>query len=296
MIVKRQSIYPHVLSYMICLCFLTLANAAISNEALADSKNITIKGSTTILPIAQIMAEEFMDKNKDISISVQGGGSGVGIASLIDKTADIADSSRKISPKELDQAKGSGVTPYENIIAMDGIAVVVHPSNIKNHFNTQQLRAVYTGKVSNWSEIGGENRKIVVISRDTSSGTYEAFTNLALSGQKVRADALITASNQTVNTTVAQTPGAIGYLGLGYVSKKVKAVRINNIECTKDTIRSGKYPLSRPLYMYTDGIPEGNIRRFIDYVLSGQGQELVEIEGFVGIRIQVFKNPDHDDK
>lgn len=277
---------------MVCLCIFILINAASGTVALAESNEITIKGSTTILPIAQIMAEEFMDENHDITISVQGGGSGVGIASLIDGTADIADSSRKMSPDELKRTKALGVSPYEITIALDGIAVVVHPSNIKNYLNTEQLRAIYTGKISNWSEIGGENRKIVVISRDTSSGTYEAFADLALNKQKVRPDALITASNQSVNITVAQTPGAIGYLGLGYVSKKVKAVRINTIECTKDTIRSGKYPLSRPLYMYTNGIPEGTVKTFIDYVQSRQGQELVESEGFVGIRVQAIKNPD----
>ncbi|HOO46440.1 MAG TPA: phosphate ABC transporter substrate-binding protein [Deltaproteobacteria bacterium] len=280
---------------MVCLGIFILINAASGTVALAEGDKITIKGSTTVLPIAQIMAEEFMDENHDITISVQGGGSGVGIASLIDGTADIADSSRKMSRNELERAKASGVSPYEITIALDGIAVVVHPSNIKNYLNTDQLRAIYTGKISNWSEIGGEHRKIVVISRDTSSGTYEAFADLALSGQKVRPDALITASNQAVNLTVAQTPGAIGYLGLGYVSKKVKAVRINTIECTKDTIRSGKYPLSRPLYMYTNGIPEGTIKTFIDYVQSRQGQELVESQGFVSIRIHTIKNPDPDD-
>jgi len=293
--VRRRSIYPYVVIPAVCLCIFILINAASGTVALAEGDEITIKGSTTILPIAQIMAEEFMDENHDITISVQGGGSGVGIASLIDGTADIADSSRKMSRNELERAKASGVSPYEITIALDGIAVVVHPSNIKNYLNTDQLRAIYTGKISNWSEIGGEHRKIVVISRDTSSGTYEAFADLALSGQKVRPDALITASNQAVNLTVAQTPGAIGYLGLGYVSKKVKAVRINTIECTKDTIRSGKYPLSRPLYMYTNGIPEGTIKTFIDYVQSRQGQELVESQGFVSIRIHTIKNPDPDD-
>ena len=292
---RRRSIYPYVVIPAVCLCIFILINAASGTVALAEGDEITIKGSTTVLPIAQIMAEEFMDENHDITISVQGGGSGVGIASLIDGTADIADSSRKMSRNELERAKASGVSPYEITIALDGIAVVVHPSNIKTYLNTALLRAIYTGKISNWSEIGGENRKIVVISRDTSSGTYEAFADLALSGQKVRPDALITASNQAVNLTVAQTPGAIGYLGLGYISKKVKTVRINNIECTKDTIRSGEYPLSRSLYMYTNGIPEGTVRRFMDYVLSRQGQELVDSQGFVSIRTHTIKNPDPDD-
>lgn len=250
----------------------------------AGEPAITVKGSTTVLPIAQVTAEIFMEQNPDIDISVQGGGSGVGITSLIDGTTDIASSSRKIKAKEMERAHSAGIDPYGNIIAMDGIAIVVHPSNIKNYLTRDQIKAIYTGTVSNWSQIGGENRKIVVISRDTSSGTYEAFETLALDREKVRPDALVTASNQAVNMTVAQTPGAVGYLGLGYLTKKVKAVGVDGIKCTKQTVVSGKYPLSRPLFMYTRGKPQGTVKRYIDYVIGQEGQKLVEEEGFVRVQ------------
>ncbi|MGC9325276.1 MAG: PstS family phosphate ABC transporter substrate-binding protein [Desulfomonilia bacterium] len=255
-----------------------------AGSSIAADKEITIKGSTTVLPIAQLASEIFMEQNPDVSISVQGGGSGVGIASLIDGTTDIADSSRKIKNSEFEKAKAGGVEPYEIIVAMDGIAVIVHPSNKISTLTKDQIKAIYTGALSNWSELGGPDGKIVAISRDSSSGTYEAFENLALDKEKVRADALTTASNQAVAQTVSQTPGAIGYVGLGYLTSKVKAVTVDGVRCTKDTVLSGKYPLSRPLYMYTNGAPSGAVKEFIDFVLGPDGQKLVEEEGFVGLK------------
>jgi phosphate transport system substrate-binding protein len=245
--------------------------------------NITIKGSTTVLPVAQAASEVFMEKNPDVNISVQGGGSGVGIASLLDKTTDIATSSRKIKTEEIDKAKTSGVFPNEIAIAFDGIAVIVHPSNPVKGLTKTQIKDIYTGKVSNWSEVGGKNAKIVVVSRDTSSGTFEAFEALALNKEKVRPDALTTASNQGVAQTVAQTPGAIGYVGHGFLSPKIKAVTVDKIECTKQTIQSEKYPLSRYLYVYTDGKPAKNVQKFINFLLSAEGQKLVVEEGFIEI-------------
>ncbi|HDP24635.1 MAG TPA: PstS family phosphate ABC transporter substrate-binding protein [Deltaproteobacteria bacterium] len=248
-----------------------------------EANDITIKGSTTVLPIAQITAETFMDQNPTVNISVQGGGSGVGIASLIDKTTDIADSSRKIKSQEVEKAKAAGVNVNEIIVAMDGIAVIIHPTNKIAALTRGQLKDIYTGKISNWSELGGSDAKIVVISRDTSSGTFESFFELALDKEKVRADALTTASNQAVAQIVAQTPGSIGYVGFGYLSSRVKDIPVDGITCTKPTIVSGAYPLSRPLYMYTDGSPAGVVKKYLDFVLSAEGQKLVEGEGFVGL-------------
>ena len=253
-------------------------------------KNLIIKGSTTVLPIAQTVSEVFMDRNPEINISVQGGGSGVGIASLLDGTTDIADSSRKIQAKELARAKDMGIQPYETIIALDGIALIVHPLNILNYLTREQVKAIYTGKISNWSQLGGEDKKIVVISRDTSSGTFEAFELLVLDKEKVRPDALTTASNQAVVMTVASSPNTIGYAGLSYVTKKVKALKIDKVECTSETILSGEYPLSRPLYMYTNGAPEGLTKQLIDFVLSAEGQKLVEEEGFEGVKTPSIRN------
>ena len=246
-------------------------------------ESITIKGSTTVLPIAQIAAEKFMDKNPGVDISVQGGGSGVGIASLVDGTCDIGDASRPIKDKELDKAVSMGKNPTANVVAMDGIAVVVHPSNPLNSLTTKQVKDIYTGKISNWSAVGGPDKKIVVLSRDSSSGTFETFNNLALKKEKVRPDALMQASNQAVATTVSKTPGAIGYVGLGFLSSNVKGLVLDGVEPSKENVLSGEYPISRPLFMYTDGKPKGAVKQFIDYILSREGQKLVEEVGYVGL-------------
>jgi len=250
----------------------------------AAGKAITIKGSTTVLPVAQAAAEVFMEKNPGVNISVQGGGSGVGISSLLDKTTDIATSSRKIKPEEINKATASGVNPNEIAIALDGIAVIVHPTNSVKALTKAQIKDIYTGKTSNWSQLGGKNAKIVVVNRDTSSGTYEAFELLALNKEKVRPDALTSASNQAVGQIVAQTPGAIGYIGHGFLSTKVKAVTVDKVECTKQNIQSDKYPLSRYLYVYTNGKPSGSVLKFIEFLLGTEGQKLVVEEGFVEIK------------
>lgn len=261
-----------------------IAIMTITTTAYCGNGSITIKGSTTVLPIAQRTAEEFMDKNSAVSISVQGGGSSVGIASIIDGTTDICDASRPIKDKELARAVSNGVSPKANVVAMDGIAVIVNPSNSITAMTKKQIKDIYTGRVSKWPDVGGSGGKIVVVSRDSASGTFEAFTVKALNKQKTRPDALLQASNQAVAQVVGSTPGAIGYIGLGYITDKVKPVTVNGVECTKDTVLSGKYPLARPLFMYTDGAPSGVIREYMDFLLSAEGQKLVEEEGFVGLK------------
>jgi len=252
----------------------------VSQIAAADNA-ITIRGSTTVLPIAQNAAEVFMDRNPDIDVSVQGGGSGVGVASIIDGTCDIADSSREVKENEFKEAQSRGIDLKPTIIALDGIAVIVHPSNAVSEITKQQIKEIYTGKLSNWSAIGGNDKKIVVISRDIASGTFEAFNELALDKEKVRPDALMQASNQGVATTVANTPLAIGYVGLGYLSSKVKALKVDGITPSNETVISKEYGLARPLYMYTNGEPKGVIKEFIDFILSEEGQKLVAEIGFV---------------
>ncbi len=248
----------------------------------AEAASITIKGSTTVLPIAQEAAESFMYDNPDVNISVQGGGSGVGIASIIDGTADIGDASRPIKDKELAKAVANKVEVKAHVVAMDGIAVIVHPSNPLRALSKSQLKDIYTGKVSSWSSLGGSG-KIVVISRDSASGTYETFYNLALGKTRVKPDALLQASNQAVLNTVARTPGAIGYVGLGYVNETVKAIPIDGVMPSKETVLSGEYPLARPLFMYTNGKPQGVVKEFLDFVKSDEGQLIAEDVGYVGL-------------
>lgn len=274
--------------FMKCIGFGGLVTFVVASllvgNTLADEKRITIRGSTTALPIAQKAAEVFMDRNPEVDISVQGGGSGVGVAAMIDGTCDIADSSRAVKENEVKDAQSKGITFKANIVALDGIAVIVHPSNPIKEITKANIKDIYTGKISNWSQIGGADKKMVVVSRDIASGTFEAFNELALDKEKVRPDALMQAANQGVATTVAATPGAIGYVGLGYLSPKVKALVVDGVTPSKETVLSKHYVLARPLYMYTNGDPKGIVKEFIDFILSEEGQKLVEEIGFISLK------------
>ncbi|MFH0754481.1 MAG: phosphate ABC transporter substrate-binding protein [Candidatus Omnitrophota bacterium] len=245
---------------------------------------IVISGSTTVLPIAQKAAEVYMDRNPSADISVRGGGSGVGISSIIQGTCNIGDASRPIKESELQTAAASGKDIKAHVVAMDGIAVVVNPGNSVNALTKQQLKDIFTGKISDWSAAGGSSGKIVVISRDSSSGTFEAFGELALNKEKVRPDALMQASNQGVASTISRTPNAIGYVGLGFMNEGVKPLELNGVMPSKESVLSGKYPLGRPLFMYTNGVPQGLTKEFLDFIKSIEGQQLVEGEGFVGLK------------
>ncbi len=273
-----QRIFQRTMTIVSLCSFLVIANVTH-----AESKTITMKGSTTVLPIAQSTAEAFMQENPDVNISVQGGGSGVGIASIMDGTCDIGNASRPIKESELEDAVRRGKNIKANVVAMDGIAVIVHPSNPVKALTKKQLKDIYTGKISDWSVLGGSG-EIVVISRDTSSGTFEAFSELALDKAKVRPDALMQASNQAVAQTVMRTPQAIGYVGLGFLSYSVKALSINGVVASKETVLNGTYPIGRPLFMYTQGKPTGPMKEYLDFVLSPKGQVLVEEAGYVGLR------------
>ncbi len=247
-------------------------------------KKLVVDGSSTILPIAQALAEKFMDKHADITISVKGGGSGIGIASLQDSTCDIADSSRPIKGSEIAIALTKGVDPKATVIALDGIAVIVNKANGISNLTKKQVRGIYNGSISDWAQVGGTPGKIMAVSRDTSSGTYEAFIALALEGDKIRPDAMLQAASQAVATTVANTPGAIGYVGIGYISDTTKALTVNGIECKKENVLNNSYPYSRPLFMYTNGKPQGDAKVFIDFTLSAEGQSVVEEQGFVALK------------
>ncbi|MFQ3578602.1 MAG: PstS family phosphate ABC transporter substrate-binding protein [Bacteroidales bacterium] len=257
-----------------------------TNMLIAGNKKMVLEGSTTVLPIAQKTAEEFMKIKSGANISVRGGGSGVGIVSLIEGTCDVALASRAMRDSEMQKAISRGRDPKAFVVAMDGIAVIVNKANPVTNLTSQQVKDIYTGKISNWSKLGGPNKKIVVISRDSASGTYEAFNTLALGGAKVRPDALMQASSQGVLNMVAKTPYAIGYVGAGFVgaSEEVKGLTIDNIEVSKKNVLSKKYLYSRPLYMYTNGQPMGSLKEYIDFVLSEKGQKIVEEIGFYGLK------------
>ncbi|MDD5561688.1 MAG: phosphate ABC transporter substrate-binding protein [Candidatus Omnitrophica bacterium] len=248
------------------------------------AEKVVLAGSTTVLPIAQKTAEVFMDNNPGADITVRGGGSSVGIAAMIDGTCDIADASRAIKDTEIQKAAANGRDPVAHIVAMDGIVVVVNNSNPISKLSKEQVKDMFTGKVSDWSQLGGNPGKIVVVSRDTSSGTFEAFGELIMDKEKVRSDALMQASNQAVSTVISQTPSAIGYVGLGYVTKEIKPLSIDGVMPSRETVLSGEYPVTRPLFMYSNGKPKGLAKEYLDFVKSKEGQKIVEEQGYVGLK------------
>jgi len=244
---------------------------------------IVIKGSTTVLPIVQAIGEVFGEQHPEIKISISGGGSGNGIKALIDGTCNIATSSRFIKEKEVKMAIAEGIYPVPHKIALDGIVPIVHPSNPIEDLTLNQLRNIYIGKIRNWKEVGGFDHSIVVVSRDTSSGTYEVWEEKVMHKKRVTPRALLQTSNGTVLQTVAHNKWAIGYVGIGYLNKQVKAIKINGVIATKDTVRIGEFPITRPLFIFTNGWPKGEINSFINFVLSPIGQKIVEKSGYVAI-------------
>jgi phosphate transport system substrate-binding protein len=249
---------------------------------LALAGNIVITGSTTVLPIAQKVAEEYMSQNPDVKISISGGGSGEGIKALIDGTTDIADSSRFIKDTEVKQAVDKGRYPVPFGIAYDCIVPIVHPSNTVVNLTVEQLKAIYKGDITNWKGVGGPDRKIVIISRDTSSGTYEVWEGKVMNKEKVSPAALLQASNGAVVQAVSSNQNAMGYIGIGYLDSSVKAVMVNRVKASAETALNGSYPISRALYMFTNGWPTGDTLNFINFVLHPQkGQKYVKEEGFV---------------
>ena len=247
----------------------------------AFAENIVIKGSTTVLPIAQVTLEAYMKANPDARISLSGGGSGEGIKALIDGSTDIANSSREIKSVEAALAKSKGVSPKEIAVAIDAIVPIVNPKNRVKDLTVDQLSQIFQGKITNWKEVGGEDLQIVVISRDSSSGTFEAWAEMVLNKAKVTPKAQLQASNGSIVQAISKNRYAIGYIGFGYVNKTVKPLTVNGVAASVKTALSKEFPVSRFLYMYTNGEPKGETAKFIKFVLSSAGQKLVAKEGFV---------------
>jgi phosphate transport system substrate-binding protein len=255
--------------------FCLVAGAAFAAES------IVIKGSTTVLPVAQGALEAYMKLNPGVQISLSGGGSGEGVKALIDKTTDIANSSREIKKEEVELAETKGVKPVVHVVAYDAIIPVVNPANKVANLSIDQLGQIYQGKITNWKEVGGADLKIIVISRDTSSGTFETWDHFVMKKAKVTPKAQMLASSGAIVTAVAKNKYAIGYLGIGYVNKTLKPLLVNGIKGSAETALSKQYPLSRELYMYTNGEPTGEVAKFIAFVKSAEGQKIVAKEGFV---------------
>jgi len=268
---------------VISLTILLAILLGLTRIALSET-NIVIKGSTTVLPIAQKLLEAYTKGHRDVNISLSGGGSGDGIKALLDGTTDIANSSREIKPAEEEKARAKNIKPLAHVIAYDAIVPIVHPKNKVTDLSLDQLSQIYQGKITNWKEVGGDDMVIVVVSRDSSSGTFESWGELVLKGARVTPKAQMQASNGAIVQTVSKNKYAIGYIGLGYINKSVKPLKVNGISATVETARTHQYPISRPLYMYTKGEPVGSVADFIKFALSPEGQKLVAESGFVPVK------------
>jgi phosphate transport system substrate-binding protein len=222
-----------------------------------------------------------MKMHKGVQISLSGGGSGEGIKALIDGSTKIATSSREIKKEEIGLAQSKGVKPVATVIAHDALTPVVNPKNRVKDLTIDQLSQIYQGNITNWKEVGGDDMPIVAISRDSSSGTFESWAEFIMKKAKVTPRAQMLASSGAIYTAVSKNKYSIGYLGLGYVKKGVKALTVNGIAASQETALSKQYPLSRELYLYTNGEPKGEAAKFIAFIKSAEGQKLVAKEGFV---------------
>ncbi|MBN2548119.1 MAG: phosphate ABC transporter substrate-binding protein [Anaerolineales bacterium] len=276
-----------------------LLTGCTSPSAQADpssaSEYIENKGSDTIVNLALAWAEKYQELHPEVRISVTGGGTGTGIAALVNKTVDIANASRKIKPEELEAAREKGAEPVEFVVARDAIAVIVNLNNPIRQLTLQQISDIYSGKIHNWNELGGEDRPIVRLSRETNSGTHvyflEQVLRLGRDDDKTlfSPDTLLLPSSEGIISEVRQNPNAIGYDGLGYVTPDLKVIAVarSNQEAyilpSVDTVNQGSYPIARDLYMYTTGQPSGAIKTYLEWILSAEAQQIVSQLGFVPV-------------
>ncbi len=286
--------------FILIFLSLFLLSACSSNKAGTSSQKaayyIDNKGSDTIVNLALAWAEKYQSEHPDVSVSVTGGGSGTGIAALINKTTNIANASRQIKPEEVAEAKKNGVDPVEHVIARDAIAVIVNPNNPVSQLTMQQISDIYSGKINNWSEVGGQDRPIVRLSREVNSGTHVYFLETVVRlGKKdnktfFSTDTLLLPSSEGIVAEVRQNPNAIGYDGLGYVPKDLKMIAIAPGEGqpyilpSVETVNDKTYPIARDLYMYTNGEPTGALKQYLDWIVSPEAQQIVIDQGFVPVK------------
>ncbi len=269
---------------------ITLFILAIGFSISLTAQKIVIKGSDTVLPLSQKEAENYMKQNKGAGVTVIGGGSGVGIAALMDGTTDIAMSSRKLKMDERLKLQDAGTAFKEVIIANDALSVIVHPQNKVSQLTREQLEAIFTGKIKNWKELGGEDLTIVVYSRESSSGTYEFFKEHVMARKNYAPTVLNMPATGAIIQSVSQTKGAIGYVGLAYVNKEVKDIAVsydkgkNYYKGSIVTAKNKTYPIVRPLYYYYPVSREANVKSFINYILAAEGQKIVEQVGYIPLQ------------
>ncbi len=295
----RGSAIPGLVAILVIL--VAVSSGCAGRSASADGtgsggavETVENKGSDTLVNLALAWAEAYMAEHPDARISVTGGGTGTGIAAMINGTVDIANASREMKKEEIEAAQKNGIDPLQHVVAKDAIAVVVHPSNPVNGLTLQQISDIYTRKITNWREVGGEDRPIVLLSRESNSGTYVYFLEEVIRlGKKsdllFSPDTLLMPSSEGISTEVRQNPNAIGYDGLGYVTPDQKMLGIAKdanspyVLPSVEAVNDNTYPISRDLYMYTAGEPQGRVKAYLDYIL-GEGQKLVPTLGFVPLQ------------
>jgi phosphate transport system substrate-binding protein len=246
-----------------------------SSKGTSRSHALTIAGSTSVQPFAEKLAEIYMDMNPKLVINVQGGGSTAGIKACREKAAQIGTSSRELHPDESDLTK--------IIIAKDGIAVIVHQQNPITDISLEQLRGIFSGKIRSWSRLGWVDKPIYFVNREEGSGTRDAFENLVMKKGEISDEALVQDSNGSVREIIANNPQAIGYISFGIINHQVKALAVNSIIPNVTTIKDNRYTLTRPFIFVMPGQPTALARQFVDFVLSREGQQILEKEGLVGI-------------
>lgn len=255
-----------------------------------EKQAITIKGSDTVLPLAQMEAEKMMDKDSSVSISVVGGGSGVGITALLDGTTEMAMASRDLKTEETLKFKEAKIEIEKVIVAYDALSIIVHPDNKVSQLTREQIEKIFTGEIKNWKEVGGEDMKIVAYSRESSSGTYEFFKEEVLDDKNYASDILSMPATGAIVQSVSQTKGAIGYIGLAYQNKTVKQLSVSYdqgktfVAPSVETAKDKSYPIARPLFYMYNKTNTDKVKPFVDYTLSEEGQKIVEEIGYITIK------------
>ena len=266
---------------LVSACGGTSTPGAPVTDPTADNSTVSVSGSTTVQPLAEKLAEAFMTENTGIRIDVQGGGSSVGVKAAGQGTSDIGMASREIKESELAEFPNLNVV----VIARDGIAIVAHPDVTVNDLTVEQVRDIFSGKVTNWKEFGGEDQSIIVVSREEGSGTRGAFEEMVMGEDALITDtAILQPSNGSIRTTISTTPYSIGYLSFGYLDETVNAISINGVAPTEPNAADGSYLIVRPLNMLTNGEPAGAVKAFLDFILSEGGQKLVVEDGYIPVK------------
>jgi phosphate transport system substrate-binding protein len=296
---RQQSLKRSWLAFLYVILILIISSCSprVDKTQTSPSAVVSIenKGSDTIVNLALAWAEAYQKIHPNIFISVTGGGSGTGIAALINGTVDIANASRQIKIEEREKSEANGITPVEFVVARDAIAIIVHPENPVNQLTIDQISAIYSGQINNWSEVGGEDRPIVRLSRETNSGTHVYFLeNVLRKGEEdnktlFSMDTLLLPSSEGISAEIRQNPNAIGYDGLGYVTEDLKTIAVgwestgSFILPSAKSVNNRQYPIARDLYMYTAGEPEGEVLEYLNWILGPDAQQIVTELGFVPI-------------